>query len=136
MMELNGRSNGKPPVIDDPESVPSDEEIEQLLADAEDPSQWNEEEIELGPGFYRAPEVAQQLARTLAEHRAAHGLTQQQLGRTLYLHQSQIARLESGQHTPELETLVRIARHLGLTFTVQVAPTGASLSAANMPASA
>jgi transcriptional regulator with XRE-family HTH domain len=50
-------------------------------------------------------------------------LTQEQLARRLALHQSQVARLEAGNHTPTLETLVRLARHLGMTLTVTATPT-------------
>ena len=110
--------------------VVSDDLVAQLLEDIDDPTQWGEVE-EVGPGFYRAPKVARQLARVVATYRVSHGQTQKQLARTLALHQSQVARLESGQRTPTLETLVRLARHLGLTLTVTVTPSGALLTAAN-----
>ncbi len=113
----------------DQDEAISEELVSQLLRDMDDPSQWGEVE-EIGPGFYRAPEVARQLAQAIAAYRAAHGLTQEQFGRLLLLHQSQIARLEAGQHTPTLETLVRLARHLGLTLTVTATPDGATLAVA------
>jgi ribosome-binding protein aMBF1 (putative translation factor) len=105
----------------------TDAELDALAAEMDDPSRWGEVE-EVGPGFYRAPGVATQLGEAVAAYRAARGLTQRQLGRALFLHQSQVARLEAGQHTPALETLVRVAHHLGLTLTVRVTPGGASLS--------
>ncbi|MBI3973575.1 MAG: helix-turn-helix domain-containing protein [Chloroflexi bacterium] len=117
------------------EVLPIDE-TERLLAEMDDTSLWDWENAEVGPGFYRPPSVGRQLADAVRAYRAAHSLTQEQLGRLLMLHQSQIARLEAGQHTPELETLVRLARHLGLTLTVQVSPTGAFLSVASTPAPA
>ena len=42
-------------------------------------------------------------------------------------HDPLIARLEAGKHTPDLETLVRLARLLGLDLTVRVTPRGATL---------
>jgi transcriptional regulator with XRE-family HTH domain len=82
---------------------------------------------EIGDGFFRAPAVAQGLGRAVAAFRKAHGLTQQELARRLRVHQSQIFRLERGQHTPTLETLVRVARELGLTMLVRVGPEGATM---------
>ena len=93
----------------------------------DDPDQWGEVE-EIGPGFYRVPEVARRLAEALVDYGAVHGRTQEQLARRLAPHQSRVARLEAGQHTPSLETLVRLARHLRLTLTVTASPTGAALS--------
>lgn len=104
-------------------------QIAELSAEMDDLAMWGDVE-ELGPGFYRAPEVAEQLGSAIVAYRAAHRVTQKQLARTLALHQSQIARLEAGQHTPSLETLVRVARHLGLSPTLTVTPEGASLRAA------
>lgn len=107
----------------------TDAELDRLAAEMDDPTQWGDVE-EVGPGFYRAPGVARQLGQAIAAYRARHGLTQQELGRALFLHESQIARLEGADHTPAIETLVRVAQHLGLTLTVQVTPTGASLTVA------
>jgi len=132
----NGRRKNGRVGSEDPYAVPDERELEQLIADADNPALWNEDEIELGPGFYRAPTVARQLAEVVSAFRAERGLTQEQLGRMLLLHQSQIARIEAGQHTPAIETLVRIAHHLGLTFAVQITPAGASLSLANAVAPA
>lgn len=112
------------------------DDTDRLLTEMDEPSLWDWEHAEVGPGFYRAPTVARQLAEAVRAYRTEHHLTQEQLGRSLSLHQSQVARIESGQHTPEIETLVRLAHHLCLTFTVQVGPTGASLSLTTMPASA
>ena len=42
-----------------------------------------------------------------------------------------LASLEAGKHTPDLETLVRLARRLGLDLTVRVTPRGATLEASD-----
>ena len=124
------RANGAAEVpLREDESVPSEEEIAQILADMDDPSKWSEEDVVLGPGFYRAPKVARQLAEFVASYRAERGLTRRQLARDTALDESLIEYIESGEHTPELETLVRLARHLGMSFTVRINPSTAELSA-------
>ena len=105
-------------------------EAAQALRDLDDPRRVGEV-VEVGPGAYRAPALAQQLAGAVAAYRASRGLTQEQLGHLVALHQSQIARLEAGLHTPELETLVRLARHLEVTFHLAVTADGATLSLAD-----
>jgi hypothetical protein len=45
-----------------------------------------------------------------------------------------VADIEAGTQRLEVETLVRLARHLNLQFTIEVTPTGATLLA-NAPAS-
>jgi hypothetical protein len=83
-----------------------------------------------GPGFYRAPAVARGLAGVLVAYRRRHNLTQRQLARQLLIHQSQLARLEKPDvrqgrdRTPDVETLARVARELGLTLTIRLAPDG------------
>jgi ribosome-binding protein aMBF1 (putative translation factor) len=109
-------------------SVPSEQELAQITAEMDDPSKWVELDTMRGPGFYRAPMVARQLAEFLASYRAQHGLTQRQLARSIALNERLVAYIESGQYTPDLETLVRLARHLDLSFTVRVTPAGAELS--------
>ena len=104
--------------------------VAQALRDLEDPDLLGEVAA-VGPGFYRSPAVGTQLGAALAEYRTARGLTQQQLAKELLLFQSQVARLEAGQHTPELETLIRVARHLRLTLTLTITPEGASLAVAH-----
>jgi ribosome-binding protein aMBF1 (putative translation factor) len=131
MQKSNGHKhvNGaaQAPLRED-ESVPSEEEIAQILADMDDPSKWSEEDVVLGPGFYRAPQVARQLAEFVASYRTERGLTRRQLARETALDESLIEYIESGEHTPELETLVRLARHLGMSFTVHIDPSTADLS--------
>lgn len=58
-------------------------------------------------------EVAEQIARLLIGYRLEHQLTQRQLGERLGTTESGVSRLESGQHTPNLDTLSRILRVLG-----------------------
>lgn len=58
----------------------------------------------------------------LIRYRTEHDLTQRELGTVLSMAQPQIARLESGEHNPSIETLVRIARSLNMEMTVSITP--------------
>lgn len=56
--------------------------------------------------------VAEQIARLLIAYRMKHNLTQRQLGDSLGMKESAISRLESGQHTPSVNTICRITAGL------------------------
>ncbi len=102
------------------------EDVTRALQDLDDPAMVGDI-VEIGPGSYRAPGVARQLAEAVSAYRAKHDLTQDELGRTLALHQSQIARIEAGVHTPSIETLIRLTRHLHMAFSIEFSSGGASL---------
>jgi ribosome-binding protein aMBF1 (putative translation factor) len=110
-----------------------EQELEREAEAGGEPAAAATEHAIVGPGFYAAPAVAQGLADALRTHRKGHGLSQRGAARKLGLYQSQVARLESGDRTPELETLVRVARELGLTLTVRITPEGATLEVAGNP---
>lgn len=67
---------------------------------------------------YRAEErrLAQfeELARLVIRHRAALGLTQQELAERVGTSHSAISRIESGRHKTRVETLQRLAEALNL----------------------
>ena len=67
---------------------------------------------------------ARVVALRLVAYRAEHGLTQTALGRRLGMPQPAVARLESGEHVPSLETLVRLAEALEIEFLVDITPRG------------
>lgn len=56
---------------------------------------------------------------TLIEQRNALGYSQRQLAEMCDMPQSSIARIESCKTTPNLETLLKIMKPLGLTLTAQ-----------------
>lgn len=58
----------------------------------------------------------------LIRYRTDHGLSQTALARQLGLHQPAVARLEAGDHEPSLATLARLARGLGIDFSVEITP--------------
>ena len=67
---------------------------------------------------YRAEErrLAQfeEMARLVIKHRAALGLSQQELAERVGTSHSAISRIESGRHKTSVETLQRIAEALGV----------------------
>lgn len=62
--------------------------------------------------FYEAAEETARIVNELAEERIRRGLSQRQLAEMSGLKQSAIARMESLQSTPRLDTLVRVANAL------------------------
>ena len=82
---------------------------------------------------YRAEWERTALARAVAlevtRYRAAHNLSQRALAVRLAMKQPAIARLESGDVNPTIDTLLRLSRELGLTFHVDITPQGLDLSA-------
>ena len=71
-------------------------------------------------------ETAEEIARVingLADARIKKGLTQRQLAEVTGLKQSAIARMESLQTIPRLDTLIRVARSLGAYITVEESKT-------------
>ncbi len=66
--------------------------------------------------------LARWLAVEIAHYRAEHGLSQRQLGERLGVHQSDVARMETGEHTPSLERLVRVAGGLDIELMIDIRP--------------
>lgn len=58
----------------------------------------------------------EELARLVIKHRAALGISQQELARRVSTSHSAISRLESGRHKTSVETLQRVAEALGVRF--------------------
>jgi ribosome-binding protein aMBF1 (putative translation factor) len=76
-------------------------------------------------GFRREWErtaLARAVAIRLVEYRAEHDLSQRALAAKLGMKQPAIARLEAGDHTPSIETLVRLSRGLGMRFRLDITP--------------
>ncbi len=67
-------------------------------------------------------ELARTIAHMVMAYRADHDLTQTQFARILEMHQSAVARLESGEHEPTLPTLLRLARVLDTRFHIEITP--------------
>lgn len=70
--------------------------------------------------------VARAVALRLVRYRQQNGLSQTGLARLLGMKQPAVARLEAGDHTPRLETLLQVSRKLGIEVAVVIGPNGAS----------
>ncbi len=66
--------------------------------------------------------LARALAIEVVRYRADQGLSQAALAERLGVSQPVVARLERGDHTPNWETLGRLARAMGVHFLVDVDP--------------
>jgi transcriptional regulator with XRE-family HTH domain len=66
--------------------------------------------------------VSRAVALRVTAYRAEHGLSQAELGRLLEMAQPAIARLESGEHVPTIDTLVRLSDALGIEFSLNIVP--------------
>ena len=75
---------------------------------------------------FRAEWERTALARAVAEavirYRAEHRLSQSALARLLSCRQPVVARLEAAEHNPSMDTLLTLARKLGLRVHVDVGP--------------
>jgi len=71
--------------------------------------------------------LARSVAERLVAYRVEHGLTQTGLARQLGMKQPAVARLESGSHTPSLDTLWRLASRLAVEFHIDVTAHGVAI---------
>jgi len=73
---------------------------------------------------WEATALARAVALWLVQRRAALGLSQAALARQLGVSQPTVARWESGEHVPELPTLLRLADQLGLRLHLAIEAPG------------
>lgn len=77
------------------------------------------------PGFkaeWHRLAPAREFAATLLRYRAAHDLNQRALAERLGVSQPRIVKLESGEHNPEVDTIINAVRRLGIEFVLDVSP--------------
>jgi len=65
---------------------------------------------------------AREFAATLLRYRAEHKLSQRALAERLGVSQPRIVKLESGEHNPEVDTIINAVRRLGIEFALDVSP--------------
>lgn len=65
---------------------------------------------------------AREFAAILLRYRAEHKLSQRVLAQKLGVSQPRIVKLESGEHNPDVDTIINAVRRLGIEFVVDVAP--------------
>jgi DNA-binding XRE family transcriptional regulator len=97
--------------------IPNEQVLGEQLADPEFARIW------------KATELADLIATMLIAYRAKHQLTQTALARQLGMRQPAVARLEAGEHTPSIQTLVKLAEGLGIEIELRFTPAGLQLSA-------
>jgi DNA-binding XRE family transcriptional regulator len=64
---------------------------------------------------------ARQVAVRILRYRSEHALTQSRLAAVIGTTQSVIARLETGEHAPSLQTLAKVSAATGIEFHLDVA---------------
>jgi len=67
---------------------------------------------------------AREFAAALLRCRAEHKLSQRELAKRLGVSQPRVVKLESGEHNPEIDTIINAVRRLGIEFCLDVAPIG------------
>jgi ribosome-binding protein aMBF1 (putative translation factor) len=90
--------------------IPDEDVLAQDLRDPEFRAEWERTAL------------ARWLAVEVAHYRAKHELSQQQLADRLGVHQSDVARMEIGEHTPSLDRLIRVAKGLDLELMIDIRP--------------
>jgi transcriptional regulator with XRE-family HTH domain len=77
------------------------------------------------PGFraeWQRLAPAREFAATLLRYRAEHKLSQRALAQKLGVSQPRVVKLESGEHNPDVDTIINAVRRLGIEFVLDVAP--------------
>lgn len=95
-------------MVDQP--ISSDDVLAEELRDPEFRAEWERTAL------------ARWLAVVVLRYRAEHGLSQRQLSERLGVHQSDVARMESGEHTPTVERLVRVSSGLDIELMIDIRP--------------
>ncbi len=83
-----------------------------------------EEELR-DPEFRREWErtaLARAVALDVIRYRSTHKLSQRKLAEVLGWKPAQVARLELGERTPSIDTLLHLSQRLGLRFAVSIGP--------------
>jgi transcriptional regulator with XRE-family HTH domain len=65
---------------------------------------------------------AREFSAALLRYRAEHGLSQRKLGEILGVSQPRVAKLESGEHNPDFDTIIHAVRTIGIEFVFDAAP--------------
>lgn len=90
--------------------IPHEDVLEEDLRDPEFRAEWERTAL------------ARWLAIEVVHYRAEHDLSQRELAERLGAHQSDVARMESGEHTPSLDRLIRVAAGLDIELMIDIRP--------------
>ena len=66
--------------------------------------------------------LAREFADVILRYRIDEKLSQRQLAKRLGVSQPRVAKLESGEHNPSVDTIVSVVRQLGVEFAIDIAP--------------
>ncbi|MGH7919518.1 MAG: helix-turn-helix domain-containing protein [Candidatus Dormibacteraceae bacterium] len=66
--------------------------------------------------------LAREVAMAVVGYRVEHGLSQRALAALLGYRQPQVSRLEDGETTPSMATLIHVMRQLRLHLSLDIAP--------------
>jgi transcriptional regulator with XRE-family HTH domain len=101
------------------------------LSDLQSAEEIRQEDLANDPEYrqeYLRTHLANQVAIKLIRWRTERRMTQTKLAKILGMRQPNVARLESGEHVPTLDTLQLLSSRLGIHFTIDIDPhEGASL---------
>ena len=101
------------------------------LSDLQSAEEIRQEDLANDPEYrqeYLRTHLANQVAIKLIRWRTEHQMTQTKLAKILGMRQPNVARLESGEHVPTLDTLQLLSSRLDIHFTIDIDPhEGASL---------
>jgi len=90
--------------------IPHEEVLARDLRDPEFRAEWERTAL------------ARWLAVEVVHFRSKHDLSQRKLAERLGVHQSDVARMETGEHTPSLSRLIRVARGLDIELMIDIRP--------------
>lgn len=94
------------------ELIPDEQVLTEDLRDPEFRAEWERTAL------------ARWLAVEVAHYRAEHDLSQRQLAERLGVQQPDVARMETGEHTPTLDRLIRVAKGLDIELMIDIRPQG------------
>jgi ribosome-binding protein aMBF1 (putative translation factor) len=86
-----------------------------------------EEEFERDPAYRKEWErtaIGRLVAIEIIRYRAQHDLSQRDLAGRLEVPQSQVARLELGEHNPSYQTMLRLVSKLEIELMIDIRPIG------------
>jgi transcriptional regulator with XRE-family HTH domain len=72
--------------------------------------------------YWERTALARAVANQVIRYRTTHELSQSELARRLGVSQAVVGRLELGEHEPKIATLSKLARVLGLRFSIVIRP--------------
>ena len=67
---------------------------------------------------------ARAFSDVLMRYRIDEGLSQREMAKRLGVSQPRVAKLESGEHNPSIDSIINVVRRLGIEFAIDIVPSG------------